>query len=216
MPPEPDKTIFQCDFDGTITHEDVGFPLLDAFADGDWRRLLADYQQGRISVGNFNTSAFAMVKEDRPTLVRMVREIARPRAGLRELIEYCRGRGFRFVIVSNGLDFYIKTILGDLGMNDIEVMAARTSFGPKGVDARYIGPAGSLLLKGFKETYTRHFQEGGHRVIYAGNGPSDISPASLAQHAFATGQLLDYYRREGINCTPFTDLTDIVKGLELL
>ncbi len=216
MAPQPDKTIFQCDFDGTVTHEDVGFPLLDAFADGDWRRLLADYQQGRISVGNFNTSAFAMVKEDQPTLVKMVREIARPRAGLKELIEYCRGRGFRFVIVSNGLDFYIKTILDDLGLSDIAVMAARTSFGNKGVDARYIGPAGSLLHKGFKEAYTRYFQEGGHRVIYAGNGPSDIPPASLAQHAFATGELLEHYRREGIKCTPFTNLVDIVKGLERL
>jgi len=216
MTPEPDKTIFQCDFDGTVTHEDVGLSLLDAFADGDWRRLLDDYQQSRISVGNFNTSAFAMVKEDRPTLVKMVREIAMPRAGLRELIEYCRGRGFRFVIVSNGLDLYIKTILDDLGLNDIEVMAARTRFSPKGVDARYIGPAGSLLHKGFKEAYTRHFKEGGYRVIYAGNGPSDIPPASLAQHAFATGPLLEHYRREGIKCTPFAELTDIIKGLELL
>jgi 2-hydroxy-3-keto-5-methylthiopentenyl-1-phosphate phosphatase len=216
MAHEPNKTIFQCDFDGTATHEDVGFQILDAFADGDWRRLLADYQQGKISVGCFNTSAFTMVKESRSTLVRLVREIARPRVGLRELVEYCRGRGFRFVIVSNGLDFYIRTILDDLGLNGIEVMAARTRFDPKGVDAHYIGPAGTVLYKGFKETYTRFFQEEGYRVIYAGNGPSDMPPARLAKHAFATGTLLDYYRLEGLKCTPFTELADIVKGLERL
>jgi 2-hydroxy-3-keto-5-methylthiopentenyl-1-phosphate phosphatase len=146
----------------------------------------------------------------------MVREIARPRAGLRELVEYCQGRGFRFVIVSNGLDFYIKTILDDLGLNGIEVMAARTRFDPKGIDAKYIGPAGNILHNGFKETYTRFFHAGGQRVIYAGNGPSDIPAASLAQHAFATGLLLDHYRNKGIKCTPFTELADIVKGLELL
>jgi hypothetical protein len=28
--------------------------------------------------------------------------------------------------------------------------------------------------------------------------------------------LLEHYRREGIKCTPFTDLADIVKGLEQL
>jgi 2-hydroxy-3-keto-5-methylthiopentenyl-1-phosphate phosphatase len=216
MASEPKKTIFQCDFDGTVTYEDIGFQILDAFADGDWRQLLADYQQGIISVGCFNTSAFAMIKEGRPTLVKLVREIARPRGGLRELVEYCRGRGFRFVIVSNGLDFYIRTIIDDLGLNGIEVIAARTNFSPQRVDARYIGPTGTVLYKGFKETYTRFFQEDGYRVIYAGNGPSDIPPASLAQHAFATGSLLDYYRREGITCSPFTELADIVKGLELL
>ncbi|MBI2979758.1 MAG: hypothetical protein HYY41_02890 [Chloroflexi bacterium] len=56
------KTLVQCDFDGTITEEDVSFMLLDAFADGDWRRRLKEYEAGRISVGRFNTEAFSMVK----------------------------------------------------------------------------------------------------------------------------------------------------------
>ena len=50
------KTIIQCDFDGTITEEDQAFLLLDAFARGNWRQLLTDYREGKISVGNFNTS----------------------------------------------------------------------------------------------------------------------------------------------------------------
>jgi 2-hydroxy-3-keto-5-methylthiopentenyl-1-phosphate phosphatase len=210
------STIFQCDFDGTVTHEDISFQLLDTFADGDWRKLLAEYQQGRISVGRFNTSSFAMVRQDRPTLVKLVREKAKPRAGLRELIECCRGKGFRFVIISNGLDFYIKTILTDLGLDDIEVIAAHTNFSPRGVDARYIGPGGRLLSDGFKEAYTKLFQKSGHRVLYAGNGPSDVASASIAQHAFATGPLLRYLRQNGIECTPFNDLIDIVRGIENL
>jgi 2-hydroxy-3-keto-5-methylthiopentenyl-1-phosphate phosphatase len=28
------QTLVQCDFDGTVTEEDVSFMLLDAFADG--------------------------------------------------------------------------------------------------------------------------------------------------------------------------------------
>ena len=87
MPPDRAiKTIVQCDFDGTITQQDVGFLILGAFADREWRRLLREYQEGRISVGRFNTSAFAMVKENRPNLIRFVREKARTREGLPELI----------------------------------------------------------------------------------------------------------------------------------
>ncbi len=33
------KTLVQCDFDGTVTEEDVSFMLLDAFANGGWRQL---------------------------------------------------------------------------------------------------------------------------------------------------------------------------------
>jgi len=63
------KTLVQCDFDGTITEKDASFLLLDAFAQGDWRRLLRDYKEHKISVGEFNTRAFAMVKADKATLL---------------------------------------------------------------------------------------------------------------------------------------------------
>ena len=39
------KTLIQCDFDGTVTEEDVSFFLLDAFAQGDWRALLREYKE---------------------------------------------------------------------------------------------------------------------------------------------------------------------------
>ncbi len=39
---QPTKTLVQCDFDGTITEEDVSFAMLDAFADGDWESDYTD------------------------------------------------------------------------------------------------------------------------------------------------------------------------------
>ena len=38
------KILIQCDFDGTITEEDISFLLLDAFASSDWRQLLSGYK----------------------------------------------------------------------------------------------------------------------------------------------------------------------------
>ena len=111
QPAEVGKTLVQCDFDGTVSEEDVSFVLLDTFANGNWRELLEEYKQGRISVGDFNTRAFAMVKADRQSLLKVAEGSARTRAGLGELLACCRRKGFRFVIVSNGLDFYIKAIL---------------------------------------------------------------------------------------------------------
>ena len=73
------KTLIQCDFDGTITEEDASYFLLDTFAQGDWRKLLQAYKVRRISVGQFNTGAFAMVKADKQTLLDAVRGKALPR-----------------------------------------------------------------------------------------------------------------------------------------
>jgi len=210
------KNLIQCDFDGTITQEDVSFLILDAFGSGDWRQLLTQYRQGKISVGYFNTKAFAMVKADKPTLLKFVKSKAKIRAGFHELLAYCYRKGFKFVIVSNGLDFYIKAILRDIGVDNIEVFAAQTRFSPNGMDVRYIGPQGNQLMDSFKEAHVRLFRDRGYRVIYAGNGISDAAPSRLAHWIFATGELLAYCREMSLNFTPFIDLSDIIRGLELL
>ena len=210
------KTLIQSDFDGTITEEDVGFLLLDNFADGNWRQLLAQYRAGKISVNSFNSRAFAMVKEDRQTLLKFARSRAKIRDGVHELITYCRRNGFKFVIVSNGLDFYIEALLRDIGIDNIEVFAARTQFSPEGIMTQYIGPEGNQLESGFKEAYVRLFLERGYRIVYVGNGISDIIPAQNSHNIFATGELLAYCKQANLNCIPFVDLNDIVRGLELL
>jgi len=210
------KTLIQCDFDGTITEKDVGFFLLDSFADGDWRQLLTQYREGKISVNNFNTHAFAMIKADRQTLLKFAQGKMKIRAGVHELITYCRRKGFQFVIVSNGMDFYIEAVLRDIGIENIEVFAAQTRFSPEGVDTRYIGPEGNQLENGFKEAYTELFLSQGYRLVYVGNGISDIPPARQAHHIFATGELLTYCKETNLNCIPFVDLNDIVRGLERL
>jgi 2-hydroxy-3-keto-5-methylthiopentenyl-1-phosphate phosphatase len=208
--------IIQCDFDGTITEEDVSFTLLDAFAQGDWRKIFQQYRDNKISVGDFNTKAFAMVKAGREELLEVAKSKIKLRDGLHELVTYCQRRGFQLVIVSNGLDFYITSILEDVGLGDIEAHAAQTRFYPGRLSVQYIGPDGTPLSSDFKKAYTRLFLKQGYRVVYVGNGPSDIFPASLAHHIFARDGLLDCCKERNLQCQPFDDLNDIVRGLELL
>ena len=213
---EVTKTLVQCDFDGTITRQDISFLLLDAFAGGDWRQLLAEYREDKISVNHFNTYAFAMLKADKQALLEFMRGKVAIRPGFHELLAYCQRRGFHFVVVSNGLDFYIEALLGDLGVNNIEVFAAETRFTPEGLKVQYVGPDGSKLDRGFKEAYIRLFLGKGYRIVYIGNGASDIPSAQLAHHIFATGELLDYCKETNLPCLPFADHNDIVRGLQSL
>ena len=208
--------IIQCDFDGTITEEDIGFLLLDTFAEGDWRKWLQQYMENKISVGHFNANAFAMVKVGKEDLLDVARGKVRLRDGFHELVGYCQSRGFRFVIVSNGLDFYIKSILEDAGLGDIEVHAAQTRFHPSRLEVQYIGPDDTLLDSDFKKAYIQTFLKQGYRVIYVGNGPSDFPPAVHAHHIFARDGLLDRCREMNLECESFNDFNDIIKSLEFL
>ena len=210
------KTLVQCDFDGTVTEEDTSFFLLDAFAQGDWRRLLREYKEHRISVGEFNTKAFSMINADKPTLVKALDSKIKVRAGFHELVNYCRRKGYRLVIVSNGLDFYIEATLKNLGLNNLEVHAAQASFHPEGMEVQYVGPDGKRLEDGFKEAYIQSFLNLGYRVIYVGNGDSDFAPAKYAHLVFATGELLAYCRENNLNYKPFENFNDVVRGIDFL
>jgi 2-hydroxy-3-keto-5-methylthiopentenyl-1-phosphate phosphatase len=210
------KTVVQCDFDGTVTEKDTSFFLLDAFAQGDWRRLLREYKEHRISVGEFNTKAFAMVKADKPTLLEALGCKIKVRAGFHELVNYCRRKSCRLAIVSNGLDFYIQATLKNLGLNNLEVHAAQASFHPEGMEVQYVGPDGKRLEDGFKEAYIQSFLKLGYRVIYVGNGDSDFAPAKYAHHVFATGELLAYCRENKLNYKPFETFIDVVRDIDLL
>jgi len=212
------KIALQCDFDGTVTEEDVSFLLLDTYVGSRWREYLKEYMEGRIPVGTFNKKVFGMMKADRQTMTDLVLNSDRVkiRPGFRELIDYCSRKSFKPVIVSNGLIFYIEAILNRLGVNGIEVHAAENRFSPGGMNVRYVGPDGTEMEVGYKEAYTELLQKRGYNVIYVGNGTSDIYPSRQARYVFATADLLERCREENLECTPFTDFYDVIRGLENL
>jgi 2-hydroxy-3-keto-5-methylthiopentenyl-1-phosphate phosphatase len=208
--------IIQCDFDGTLTVEDMGFFLLDTFAGGDWRQWLEQYRNDQITVGEFNSKAFATVRAAKEELLAATLSRVKLREGFRELVGYCREKGWRLAIVSNGVDFYINSILNHAGLGEVEAHAATSRFHTGGLTVQYIGPDGVPLDSDFKAAYTRLFLKEGYKVAYVGNGPSDANPASLSQHVFARDGLLEYCKEKKLPCQPFDDLHDVIKGLESL
>jgi len=211
------KILVQCDFDNTVAVDDISFMILDVFGDKNWRDVLREYREGRITVGAFNRRTFSTVKADEPTLLNYVltsNVVLRP--GFKDLVNYCAKKGYEFVIVSNGLDFYIKAILKNISVNKVKVFAAKTLFNPNGLDVRYIGPDGSHLDSGFKESYTDLFLSQGYRVVYVGDGASDVAPAQKVRHIFARDELLRRCKEKGWTCIPFVDFTDVVEGMERL
>lgn len=206
--------LVQCDFDGTVTLEDASFIMLDAFAAGEWRKINAEYEAGRITVGRFNSEAFSLVKANRQDLLKSIEGKVHIRPGFEDFAAYCRGNGLRLVIVSNGLDFYVEEILKGIGLPDIEFHASRAEFRDTGMNVTYVGPDGSALDDSFKEAYVKRFHDLGYRVVYVGNGSSDFKPARESDYVFATGTLLKVCRKASLGCSPFDDFRDVVRELD--
>jgi 2-hydroxy-3-keto-5-methylthiopentenyl-1-phosphate phosphatase len=212
------KTAVQIDFDGTVTLEDVSFLLLDTYVGREWRKHLDAYSSGDITVGAFNQKVFGMMKADKKTLTDFVLSSPRVkiRPGFKELVNYCRKKGYNTVIVSNGLTFYIEALLKTMGIKNLEVHAAENTFYKGGLDVKYLGPDGKEVDTGFKEAFTRELRQQGYNVIYIGNGTSDIFPARLAQQIFATEDLLRACQKEKLEHYAFKDFFDIIEILKTL
>ena len=205
------KILVQCDFDGTVTKDDISFMLLDAFAKGDWRAINKLYSDGKITVGEFNERAFGLVKTTKKTMLDYLKDRVIVRPGFKSFVELCQKKEIRLVIVSNGLDFYIKQILKDIGLAGLEYHAAETRFYSTGLIVRYIGPDGSVVDAGFKDNYVDQYLNEGYQVIYIGNGTSDLTAARGCHQVFATESLLERCQRTGVTCIPFNSFFEIIR-----
>ena len=208
--------IIQCDFDGTITSNNLSVLLREHFARGNWRKIDDDYLHGKLTVEQSNKMQFALIKEPREKLQEFARKHIDVKPGFVELIRYCQESSTSFVIVSSGLDFYIEMVLKEIGLSDLEVHCGQTSFGKDGITVTYTDPEGNIINSGFKRKYLTYLRKQGRSVIYIGDGLSDLEAASLADYIFATEHLVKLLGHRAIPYIRFSDFHDLLHQLCLL
>ncbi len=208
--------IIQCDFDGTITSNNLSILLREHFARGNWRRIDSDYLHSKLTVEQSTQLQFSLIKEPKEKLQEFVFQHIEVRPGFVEFVRYCRESAIPFVIVSSGLDFYIEPVLLEIGMPDLELHCGRTSFSRDGIDVAYYDPEGNIVSEGFKKKHLAWLRKRDKNIIYIGDGLSDLEAACQADHVFATGHLVKLLGAQSITCSSFSDFHDLLYQLRLL
>jgi len=208
--------IIQCDFDGTIIRNNLGVLLREKYACGDWQRIDSDYLHGYLTVEQSNKLQFALIKEPEERLQVFVRQHIELRPGFIEFVRHCQESAIPFAIVSSGLDFYIKPVLAEIGMPNLELHCGQTSFSRDGIDVSYYDPEGNITNNGFKKKYLTWLKKRGKNIIYLGDGLSDLEAARQADYVFATGHLERLLNAEAVACSAFSDFYDLLRQVRLL
>jgi 2-hydroxy-3-keto-5-methylthiopentenyl-1-phosphate phosphatase len=203
-----------CDFDGTITLIDTAEYILDHHAEGDWRGIERLLEQGKVTIEQSMAMQFEMITLSRDEMVAELDRVVLPRPGLDELLERCTANSIHFTITSAGLDFYIRHFMASIGWGRIEVVAPEVTDENGGVRFRF-PPLVHPGARNFKEDRVLHEKAAGRRVVYIGDGTSDLWAALSADLAFAVrGSRLDeLLEREGREHRVFTDLSDVAGAL---
>jgi len=134
--------------------------------------------------------------------------------GFKPLLGYCREKNYPFAIVSDGLRWYIDYVLNTHGIERTNVYAGDIFFEEEGFRFEYpwFDPAFPLRSTA-KPVIVKEYQRRGHRVIFVGDGLSDVEAAEIADVVYAKDVLLEISRERGIEAREFEDLFDVYQDL---
>lgn len=203
------------DFDGTVTITDVVDKLVETFSIDKPRalRLEDDWINGRIGSRECLTGQLSTVKIDEPTLRVFLSQI-KIDPHFNKLAQFLRKANIPFAVASDGFDYFIKFILEKNNISDIPVYSNSLKFCNGKLTLGYdlynkkCGRCGHCK----KTTLVRH-KKNLDRLIYVGDGLSDLCPALKADIVFAKGALLKHCLARKVRCIAYEHLSDI---LELL
>ena len=192
---------------------EVSIALLDEYSGGEWRKADSDLLSGRITLRETMEREFGLLRAPRSEMERSVRKV-RLRGGFRELLAAARRHGAPFVIVSEGLDFYIGAFLKEKGI-EVEYRCNRALFGKGGIVMEHpFSDAGCDRCGTCKKAQLLELGKKGYTTVYIGDGISDRCPAKEADVLFARDGLLEYCRREGLRCFRYEDFGDVLAVLD--
>jgi len=203
-----DRDAVVCDFDGTITLEDTGVTTMRAFAPPQWWDIELAWRRGQISSMECLSRQFAMIDVS-PEQYRRFIEGQAVDAGFAGLVSLCRDAGSRFMILTDGLDLYIRWMLEKLGLAELEVWSNEGQFDGSGRIVCSFPHQHPIC----KLAHLFRIRRRSRRIIYIGDGYTDRCPAASADVVFAKDVLAEHCRRAGIPAIPFDSLTDVVTAL---
>jgi 2-hydroxy-3-keto-5-methylthiopentenyl-1-phosphate phosphatase len=210
------------DFDGTITTEDVGNAFFRRYVGAErYNGFLAEYIGERISAQEcFRRGVEAMGRIDRIEAERFVGAQSIDPT-FQEFVAWCRERQCEFHIVSDGLDFYINTILAANGLSGISVFSNTLELRPSPesamCDLQVSFPhadAECTRCACCKRNILLTHAGDDDLIVYVGEGYSDRCPAQYADIVFAKDSLQTYCQEQNISYLLYDSFADVVDRLK--
>jgi 2-hydroxy-3-keto-5-methylthiopentenyl-1-phosphate phosphatase len=202
-----------CDFDGTISRRDVGYSMFHHFSGGRNDALLPDWKALKMSSRDCLSAEAAMVDASQEEILRFV-EPFEIDPGFVAFEQLCRRNQIPLFVISDGLDFYINTILGRYGLSHLPVMSNIGLFDGRGLEIKYpwtnrtCTRCGNCKGERMAEYRSDH-NHAPHRLIFIGDGYSDICAVTQADILFAKKDLARYCTERQIAYNPFADFFEV-------
>ena len=208
-----------CDFDGTIALEDVTDSLLDRFADPSWKQVEAQWLAGQFGSRECMARQVSLIDATYEELDRYL-DAVEIDPSFPSFIDECERRGnVALNVVSDGIDYAVKRILGNHALSRLRVKANalialadnryRLEFPHSVTDCSVqAGTCKCAIARNLTKPLPSYSP-----TILIGDGKSDFCIASRADFVFAKDRLLAHCQANAIPYLPFGSFSDIEREL---
>jgi 2,3-diketo-5-methylthio-1-phosphopentane phosphatase len=211
------KALVISDFDGTICTVDMGNNVLGHFTKKSWDEIDREYIRGSIGSRAAYVRIAPLIAATPESVRKFVLKKVKIDPFFAKFYHLAKSKGIDLIIASDGLDFYIRTILEKYDLDDIEFYSNALDFyGQNSVAIEFprmnalCGRCGTCKNKVLNDHRLMYEQ-----VIYIGDGHSDICPSRFADLVFAKDVLLETCRKEGsASYLPFRNFGDVHRYLK--
>ena len=205
-----------CDFDGTISQADIGYELFKHFSGGRSLSLIPDWKAGRISNREILEREAEMVHATAEEILAFIDRYEIDSTFV-EFERLCRGNDIPVTVVSEGMDMYIRRLLGRNGLDNVSVICnvgilendgIRMEFPHRNAKCTRCGSCKGERIQEFRRT-----AKNGTVMIFVGDGYSDACAAKEADIVFAKKDLVRYCQAENIAYNAYDTFRDVTDWL---
>ena len=214
------------DFDGTVSIEDTSLYTITRLGLAEAWDLEYAWRRGEMGAPECLARQWGMVRLPRRELEALVDSVALD-AAFPLFVAECRARGAQVAVLSDGLDLYVERGLQRLGLEPcpgllplpahtdrLPVFVNHGEWTPEGLEVSFPWAWPHCDQCGNCKTAKLFALRPGHRrVIYVGDGYSDMCVARFADLLFAKDHLAEYCTRRRIPFLPFAGFADLRERL---
>jgi len=203
------------DYDGTITVEDTIDLMLDTFGPADWLEVSKKLDAAGATNIERMQAEFAEFRGSPEEVKSLIREKVGIDETFKDFLEYTRKRGWKLVVLSQGVRESVEAIFDKFGITGVEWHA--NAFDERGGRVTISFPELNTIADGecstccgvCKSGHIRRARREGYTTVYIGDGITDRCPAAVADIVFAKRYLKKYMTRKGLAFTPFATFAEI-------
>ena len=216
MPKSRLKPALFFDFDNTLTRGDVLDELIETYSPNDaWREWERAWAQGQLSARDCLALQVENMRVPRAVLLGRLSRI-RVDPAFRRIVDWARARRVEVNIVSDSFLPLIRHILLSNGIEGVPIFANDLSFGDDGrlvPSFPFYDPA-SACSANAKSRHLAPYRR--NRIVFAGDGRSDLEAALAADLVFAKSTLAKELQARRVAFLPFDTIDPVLAFLESL